>query len=108
MNLMEKYLKKGLNLNQPKPSCPRQNCQVLFERAVFEVGHASRRGTLRWVQDNQPELWAKMQELEDRINEFWLKSKTETIDMGTFKEAVEKWKSLHLRAIEFFSLVNRP
>jgi hypothetical protein len=60
---------------------------------------------LGMVREDFPDLDREIQDAEDRVNDLWLKARKGPIDGGTFWETVYKWKTLHLRAILFYSLV---
>lgn len=80
----------------------------LFEKTVADISIQYIPGTLEMIREDFPELAKEIQTAEDRVNELWLQAKTEAVDLGAFSEAVERWKTLHLRAIRFFSLTERP
>lgn len=76
-----------------------------FEKADSEVETVHLLGTIQMIREDFPELWTEIEEAEDKINILWLQAREGAGDMETFREAVKKWKVLHLRAIKFFSLI---
>ena len=118
MNLMEKYLKKLSTAEiketekdillepKPVPVPAMEDYQTLFGKVVDDVSRAYLPGTLEMIQEDFPELAEEMQEAEDQVNDLWLRAKEGAGDMGAFRDAVDRWKSFHLRAIRFNSLTD--
>ena len=118
MNLLEKYLNRLESSNRPgaPPDVPSKpgtvssqatlgDFQSLFEKTVAEVGACYIPGTLEMIRADFPDLAGEIEAAEDRVNDLWLKARTEAVDVGDIREDVERWKTLHLRAIRFFSLM---
>lgn len=84
-----------------------EDFRVLFEKADSEMVAAYLPGTLEMIREGFPELWGEIQDAENRINILWLQARGGTGDMEAFRESAKKWKVLHLRAIRFFSLMER-
>ncbi|MGA3084404.1 MAG: hypothetical protein ABSE95_06365 [Thermodesulfobacteriota bacterium] len=93
-------LRKGFSL----PVTPK-DFQGLFERADAEVGVSYIPGTIEMIQEDFLKLWVEVQDAEDRINLLWLRAQEGEQDMGAFREAVDRRRSLHLKAIRLFSLI---
>ena len=108
----EKELSKPSNIPlgtlDTDPQTAKEIKRGLFEKAVAEVGACYLPGTLEMIRADFPDLAGEIEQAEDRINELWLKAGKEPVDVGAFREAVDRWKTLHLRAIRFFSLTERP
>ncbi len=73
--------------------------QGLFEKAVDETAAVYRHGCLETTRDDFPDLAKEIQAVECQINLQWLKAREGIGDLGIFKESVERWRSLHFKAI---------
>jgi hypothetical protein len=99
-------------LNEKSP-CPdtgedlARSFQELFEHANSELVAAYIPGTLEMIREDFPDLARETQEAEDGVNEIWLKARAGEENFEAFRAAVDRWKTLHLRGIRFFSLTER-
>lgn len=86
------------------PEDPTKRFREQFERTDSDLVAAYKPGTMEMIREDVPDLWAEIQEAEDGINILWLQAREGIVTVGNFNEAVDLWKTLHLRAIRFFSL----
>jgi hypothetical protein len=79
--------------------------QTLFEQALADISKVYLPGTLEMVREDFPDLASKTQEVEIMINELWLKARAGESNLHAFQQAVDQWKTLHMRGIQFFSII---
>lgn len=64
--------------------------QSIFEKTVNEVAGKYLPGTLEMIRADFPDLAGEIEEAEDRVNDLWLKAVKGPVDVGTFREAVDR------------------
>jgi hypothetical protein len=92
----------------PETALPYNPVEVyhsIFEQAVANISKVYLPGALEMIREDFPELARMQYEAEDRINELCQTAKLGQADIGTYRQAVERWKTLHLRGIRFFMLI---
>lgn len=83
----------------PSPACPAE----LFKKALDELNTRYIEGTIDYIRKHELELYNKINELEDRLNEVWLKGLQGKAELNEFEEVLKKWRLCHLKGIELYS-----
>ena len=84
---------------------PAQSFVDTFKGAMIDLEERYLPGALKFIREEFPDLAQEIQEVEDRINQLWLITQKEGGDLGQFQEAVDQWKTLHLRGIRFYLIM---
>ena len=110
---MSSCLLKGLEglrkRRQGKPSkgeelkpVPKEILDNLYRQTMHEINDQYLEGTIRYIQDNHKELDTKIDEVDKQINEIWKKCNQGEAVIEDFKEALDSYESLYLKAIDIF------
>lgn len=94
--------RKGGPLPEKAPAKPFVDT---FKEAMNDLEERYLPGALDFIREDFPDLAQEIQEAEKRINQLWLIAQATCGDLEHFKEAVERWKALHLRGIRFYSII---
>jgi hypothetical protein len=84
---------------------PAKAFEDTFKEAMNDLEERYLPGALDYIREDFPDLAQEIQEAEARINQLWLIAQATGGDRGQFKEAVERWKALHLRGVRFYSIM---
>jgi len=74
----------------------------MFEKAVDELNRWYIKGTIDYIRKRHPDLYQKMNDAEDRLNEVWKAGLQGKAGIEEFRKTLKEWYLLHLQAIEIY------
>jgi len=75
----------------------------MFKNAVDKLNRQYIEGTINYIQKHHPDLYQKMNEAEDRLNECWKAGLQGMVVIEEFRKILKEWYLLHLQGIEIYS-----
>jgi hypothetical protein len=91
--------RKGGPLPEKAPAVAFENT---FKAAMNDLEERYLPGALDYIREDFPDLAQEIQEAEEQINQLWLIAQATGGDLEQFRQAVERWKALHLRGIRYY------
>jgi hypothetical protein len=73
-----------------------------FKKAANDIGERYVRGTDDYVREHHPDLYARTEEADKRMNELWTAGRQGKATIDQFREALNEWYLLHLKGIEIY------
>jgi hypothetical protein len=101
----------GNEINEKDEICPGgettavflKDYPVLFEKAVSEMAAMDPEGEgIRFIREDYPNLWAKIYEAQERVNDLWLKARSGQKVMHEYQKAVLEWQKLIRSGLKLF------
>jgi len=74
----------------------------MFQKAVDEFNRRYVEGTIDYIRKRHPDLYQKMNEAEDRLNEVWKAGRQGKAGIEEFRKTLKEWYLLHLKGIEIY------
>jgi len=75
----------------------KNSCEEIWNSATEEIAEIYKAGTFDFLERKSPDLYEKIQSVEDNVNVFWAKNR------NAFGMSINLWKRLMCQAIEEFS-----
>lgn len=79
-----------------------EELQDLYLETMNEINNSYIEGTIIFIEKNHPELDAKIDEVDARINEIWESCMQGKAGLDDFKAELALYKSLYMQGIELF------
>ncbi len=78
-----------------------------FQKATDEINKRYIQGTIAYISRDHPDLDRRINEAESAVNDIWLKCERGEASVDEFKEKVEVWYRMNLKAIDIYSKEQR-
>jgi hypothetical protein len=77
-----------------------EECEGFFKNVVKKIEEVYVEGTLKWVEENDPELARELREAEDELNRVWRANIDGKSSILEFKQALKRYFGANLKANE--------
>ena len=75
----------------------------IFQQTVDKINERYMQGTIAHISRNHPDLDRRINDAESAVNDIWFKCERGAASVDEFKEKVEVWYRMNLKAIDIYS-----